>query len=149
MIKIAHRGNYKGREENKENTLMHLYAAMRAGYCVEIDVRSIKGTFFLGHDEPQEIVGMEFMARPDVWVHAKNTDAMYELWGNPHVNVFWHEHDDFAITSKGFKWANAHVLTRDGILVMPELDVSFTDQLRAGTLKPLGVCSDNFVYLGL
>jgi hypothetical protein len=66
------------------------------------------------------------------------------LYNNPKAHVFWHNHDDFAITSKGIKWAKEGVITYDGVMTIPSNNVDFIQSIKEGIVEPLGVCSDNF-----
>lgn len=143
MIKIAHRGNYAGKNKDKENTISYIEEAISKGYDVEVDVWLINNQWFLGHDSPTEIINLSFLERLVIWSHAKNLDAYFTLWNNPKVNVFWHDKDDFVFTSKGIKWCNINTLTYDGIMVMPELNKHYITLLNTGH-KPLGICSDDF-----
>ena len=144
MIKIAHRGNYKGRNELRENTIPYIEEAIAAGYDVEIDVWLLDGKWHLGHDFPGEEIDLSFMERPQIWTHAKDLQGYVSLYGQKKVHVFWHDKDDFTFTSKGIKWAKTHIITYDGIMVMPEYNDYHTSVIKSGHLVPLGICSDNF-----
>ena len=72
MIRIAHRGNYKGRDVLRENTISYIEEAIAAGFDVEIDVRLVGGKWFLGHDNPQEEIPLSFMERSSIWAAAIN-----------------------------------------------------------------------------
>jgi len=143
LIKIAHRGNYKGRNAERENTVAYIEEAITAGYNVEIDVWLIEKTWHLGHDFPGEVIELSFLERPEIWTHAKNLVGYVSLYNNSKVHVFWHDKDDFVFTSKGIKWCRTHILTYDGVMVMPEFNDYHTDILKNGH-SPLGVCSDDF-----
>lgn len=144
MIKIAHRGNYKGRNTERENTVAYIEEAITAGYNVEIDVWLIEKTWHLGHDFPGEVIELSFLERPEIWTHAKNLVGYVSLYNNSKVHVFWHDKDDFVFTSKGIKWCRTHIITHDGVMVMPEFNDYHTEVIRSGNLIPLGICSDNF-----
>lgn len=144
MIKIAHRGNYAGRNKDRENTISYIEEAILAGYNVEVDAWLLGSEWFLGHDFPVEQVTKDFFERPEIWTHAKNLIGYVSLYHNPKVHVFWHNKDDFAITSKGIKWAKTGIITHDGVMVMPENDACCLDSLRLEQIEPLGVCSDDF-----
>ncbi len=143
MIQISHRGNYKGRVEERENSPDYIEEAIAAGYNVEVDVRLVNNVLMLGHDFSKYEVPLTFLERPEIWAHAKNLSGYFYLHSNHLIQVFWHDRDDFAFTSKGIKWCKTGILTYDGIMVMPELNNHHTALLRQGH-KPLGVCSDNF-----
>jgi hypothetical protein len=143
VIKIAHRGNYKGKNVARENRIDYIEEAIAAGYDVEIDVRYIKDEFWLGHDEPQERIDVSFLERGSIWTHAKNLEAHVQLWHNPKVQVFWHDADPFTFTSKGIKWVGPGSSTFDGIMVMP--DYHTVMELTSGmSVLPLGICADDF-----
>lgn len=149
MILIAHRGNFRGANKERENAPDYIEEAIAAGYNVEVDVWLVDKKWMLGHDFPQHEVPLSFFERPEVWTHAKNLVGYVSLYNNSKVHVFWHDKDDFAITSKGIKWCNVHKLTHDGVMVMPEYNDYHTQLLRMKKIDPLGVCSDNFGFLGL
>lgn len=142
MIKIAHRGNYAGRNGEKENTPSYIEQAIAAGYDVEVDVWLIERQWYLGHDFPRDKIDRSFLERPQIWTHAKNLVGHVSLWNNIKVHVFWHDRDEFVFTSKGIKWAAAGVVTNDGIMVMPTPDL--IEEINLGIIEPLGVCADNF-----
>jgi len=143
MIKIAHRGNYRGRDELRENTSAYIEEAIAAGYNVEIDVWLLGNVWYLGHDFPKEEITLSFMERPQIWSHAKDLRGYISLYNNPRVHVFWHDRDDFVFTSKGIKWARAGIRTHDGIMVMPN-NSEVIGKIRDKELTPLGICCDDF-----
>jgi hypothetical protein len=145
MIKIAHRGNFEGKNAERENTMDYLMIALRAGYEVEVDVWvDIGGYFWVGHDGPAERVDIEFLRRDDVWSHAKDLATLRRLWPEPEVNCFWHDRDEFTFTSKGIKWANFRVPTFDGIMVMPDAHRETMLNIIERRYRPLGICCDDF-----
>ena len=149
MIKIAHRGNYAGRNAERENTVVYIEEAIAAGYDVEVDAWLLGENWFLGHDFPLEPVERSFFERPQIWAHCKNLVGYVSLYNNPKTHVFWHDRDEFVYTSKGIKWANVGVITHDGVMVMPEYNNLTTTQLKNGSIEPLGICSDNFGLFNL
>jgi len=140
MILISHRGNISGPNPEQENHPDYIWAALQAGYDVEIDVWFENGKFMLGHDEPQYEFPFELIDKnyPKLWIHCKNMDALSVLnnldpSGNK-VNYFMHESDLGVLTSKGYIWSTN--LFNRGILVMPE---AFDKEPIETTL---GICSD-------
>lgn len=146
MIKIAHRGNYRGKNPERENTIEYIIETINAGYDVEIDAWLLQNKWYLGHDFPNEIVEDLFFEHPKIWTHAKNLDGYLTLYNNKNTHVFWHNKDDFIFTSKGIKWAYPGIITHDGIMVMPELSDVALSAIKSGDVIPLGICSDNFTY---
>lgn len=144
MIRIANRGNYNGINSQRENTVSYIEEAIAAGYDVKVDAWLIDTTWHLGSDFPKEIVDLSFFERPCVWTHAMNLIGYVSLYNNPKAHTFWHNKDEFAITSKGIKWARTHILTYDGVLALPEYNDYHTNLLRMEQIDPLGVCSNDF-----
>ena len=103
MIYISHRGNVDGPVKDKENNIDHIQKALNKGFEVEVDVRFNKNKFFLGHDYDQFEVDKEFLLNDKIWCHAKTTEALIEL-DKIKAHYFWHQEDDYTITSRGFIW---------------------------------------------
>jgi hypothetical protein len=106
MKLIAHRGNLKGPNSCPENHPDTIQNALQNGFDCEIDVWRVDGSFLLGHDKPEYEVGFAFFDNPALWVHCKNYEALIEL-NIPELksNVFFHDKDDYTLTSKGIIWA--------------------------------------------
>lgn len=140
MIKIAHRGNIKG-PSHRENQPSHLVDAINAGYDVELDLWKIKDLLWLGHDGPQYLVSESFLL--DIghaaWIHCKNLDALYFLNTTfPQLNYFWHQQDDYTLTSQGYIWAYP------GKPVTPNTVIVDLLGERKDVSLAYGVCSDTF-----
>jgi len=140
MIKmISHRGNVHGPDLNKENHPDYILEAVKLGFDVEIDVwRLPNGKWWLGHDEPQYTVTMEFLRNPVFWCHVKNSDALnYFREHSNHCHYFWHQSDDYVLTSRGIVWVHSkkHLIPKS-VCVLPELGIH-------GDIRQCyGVCSD-------
>jgi hypothetical protein len=78
--------------------------AISAGFDVEIDLRVIGDDFFLGHDHPQYKINLDWLLKRknNLWIHLKNINSLYYM--NKELHYFWHESDQFTITSKGIIW---------------------------------------------
>lgn len=146
-ILISHRGNLDGPQEWCENSPAYVERAVHNGFFVEIDVWFVSGQWFLGHDEPKYKVSEDFLfLNPRFWVHCKNADAAVEFatikMNGGHVPVyFWHQTDDYAITSNGLLWTYpGKPLTNLSICVLPEQtkDAYTKKQLK----NCLAICSD-------
>lgn len=146
MILIAHRGLFNGYDEEKENHPDQIKAALAAGFDAEIDVRLIDGKWFLGHDEPTHEVPEAFLSQKGLWIHCKNVEALNALASVPKahgVNFFWHQSDDFTLTSLGYVWTfpNKPLLARS-ILNQPEWTKGwFDDPSIFNTDSYAGICS--------
>ena len=138
MIYIAHRGNTVG-PSDKENHPDHITKALLNGYDVEIDVWRINGGYVLGHDEPQYPVSLNFLSNSRFWCHAKNPEALEMLLFDG-CHCFWHQDDDYTLTSKGIPWVYpGKKLVSNSVWVMPEVSDIGNPHRRTDIY---GVCSD-------
>jgi len=138
MIFISHRGNVNGINSGRENNPIYILEALNKGYDCEIDVWLIKDRLYLGHDKPQYEINLKFLQNNKLWCHAKNLSALeYMLLHS--VHCFWHQSDDYTITSKGVIWAYpGKELSRNSICVMPESNEAAYHEKIVCT----GICSD-------
>jgi|TARA_R110000824_G_scaffold67527_2_gene174976 hypothetical protein len=123
MIYIAHRGNIDKKNVELENNPDYIKNALRKGFDAEIDVWH-RNKLYLGHDEPQHECSLDFLQKHSsrLWIHCKNLEALENLIKFKFLNVFWHENDDFTLTSKGYIWTYpGKSLTKNSIAVMPEI----------------------------
>jgi hypothetical protein len=104
MFKISHRGNTVGKDP-MENSPGTIYNAIQKGFNVEVDIRRINSNWYLGHDFSQYPVGDSFIEQNKniIWFHCKNLEALDALDKNNHM-FFWHQEDDFTLTSNGYIW---------------------------------------------
>ena len=142
MILISHRGNINGKNLNIENHPSYIDKAIEAGYDVEIDVWYLEGRLFLGHDSAQYIVDIHWLENrsPSLWIHCKNIKALETLKEldsmGRHINYFWHEEDDFTLTSKNFIW------TYPGQRVCNKSVLVVDDARKYSRQICFGLCSD-------
>jgi len=142
MLLIAHRGNTNGPNPDWENNPKQINLCISKDIDVEVDLRVIDGEFWLGHDEGQYLVssGWLIMRRNHLWVHCKNVEALYEC-RNYHLHHFWHEKDQYTITSQGWVWAYPNKLVPKpsprsiSVCVMPEIYNTDTTNFQA-------ICTD-------
>ena len=106
MILIAHRGNIDGPNQQLENTPQYIENAILKGFNVEIDLRYEDGKLRLGHDNGMTNVSLEWLLSlsDKLWIHCKNLNSLKYLY-NTELNYFWHQEDDFTLTSHKFIWA--------------------------------------------
>jgi hypothetical protein len=106
LFKIAHRGNING-PTAYENQLWYAQEAIDQGYDVELDVWMVRGKLWAGHDSAQYLIREEFLLenKDRLWIHCKNFEALdhFAQMGNSY-NYFWHQEDDFTMTSHNFIW---------------------------------------------
>jgi hypothetical protein len=149
MKLIAHRGNINGPDPENENKPEYIESAIDQGYDVEIDIRYeiFDGHFYLGHDGPQYPITWYWLAskRDNIWIHCKNIEALHRFSSETGgFNYFWHQEDDFTLTSKNYIWTYpGKPYAGKSIIVMPESEGMDWDQLRISNCY--GICSD---YVG-
>ena len=144
MKLIAHKGNVNGPDPSKENTPEQIEWCIDNGYDVEIDIRynPDKDKFYLGHDEHQHEVNWWWLAGKSarLWIHCKDLTTLHEFTANTSgYNYFWHQGDDYTLTSKGQIWASSGKPYKDDTVIVVENpeDVKEYDCY--------GICSD---YVG-
>ena len=103
MYLISHRGNINSIEKDRENSPDYINEALKNGFDVEVDVRFENGKFFLGHDFNQFEIDKKFLLNSKIWCHAKTNEALIAL-DQIKAHYFWHQEDDYTITSKGYIW---------------------------------------------
>ena len=120
MLIISHRGNLNGPDLNFENSPKKIEDCLFKGFDVEIDIWFSKKVFWLGHDEPQYKMPLNYFNNSKIWYHCKNIKTFRELL-NLDVNAFYHTHEDFVLTTRGFMWTEpGKELTDKSICVLPE-----------------------------
>ena len=135
MYLISHRGNINGIKKENENNPWYIDKAISYGFDVEVDVRYEDGQFFLGHDFNQFKIKKEFLLNKKIWCHAKTGDALLAL-EKIKAHYFWHQEDDYTITSRGFLWTYpGKKLLSKSICVLPEI-------ANYDKIDCLGICSD-------
>lgn len=141
MKLIAHRGNTFGRIRDKENSPEYIQRALNAGYDVEIDVWYVDGRLFLGHDEPQYEIGLASLMDGRKWCHAKNAEAFQKLRESENIHCFWHQEDDYTLTSQGIIWTypNKKIL-KNSVIVLRDEDALPNKYELKNCL--VGICSD-------
>jgi hypothetical protein len=139
MISIAHRGNTEGREKALENHPDYILSAIEKGFDVEVDVWLYDG-LDLGHDKPTHSIDLDFLLSYNerLWIHCKNLEALFYLTEFPELNCFWHQIDDFTLTSKKFIWTYPNKpVTSASVLVIED-----ASQYEGSDCY--GICADNF-----
>ena len=136
MLYISHRGNLNGINPKQENKPSYIFNALERSFDVEVDVWFVKGKFYLGHDEPKDLIDSKFLKIKKLWFHSKNIEALYELT-KLNVKCFWHQNDDVTLTSNGYIWTYpGKKLSKKSICVLPELNKKKLPKLISG------ICSD-------
>ena len=139
MILFSHRGNLHGPLPERENSPRYIEEAISLGYKVEIDVWSINGVYFLGHDGPVFEINHNWLENKPLLCHAKNAEALERMISNPAIHCFWHENDDHTLTSGGLiiNHSRGVVPTKMSVCMLPEL---LEDKINPD--EYYGICSD-------
>ena len=143
MIRIAHRGNLTGANPVTENFPDQIDMCIREGYDAEIDLWLGDGDeLYLGHDEPQYRISHKYLMdrHLNLWIHCKEISVLEYMtcWNGP-FNFFWHQSDDFTLTSLGNIWTfPGKKLGSNSVAVCPDRvpDWEIPENVFA-------VCSDN------
>ena len=142
MKLISHRGNLTGRFPNLENNPDYVQYAIECGYDVEVDLRTMNGKLFLGHDAPQYQIDLNWLQnRVDkLWIHCKDKES-FDVSILNKLHCFWHDTDDYTITSLGHVWAypGKQPVGTQCIMVMPERIWTVEEIKKINTF---GICSD-------
>ena len=135
MYLISHRGNINGVNKDKENNPEYINKALENDFEVEVDVRFDDNKFFLGHDHNQYEIDKKFLLNQKIWCHAKTSEALIAL-KKIEAHYFWHQEDDYTLTSKGYIWTYpGKKLLDKSICVLPEI-ANYKE------IDCLGICSD-------
>lgn len=118
---ISHRAYVDGEDSNVENHPKAIQKLLDLDLHVEIDVWYISGRYFLGHDDPKYQIHELFLKQEGLWCHAKNKDALEQMLTSE-IHCFWHQVDDYTITSRGYIWAYPSKETsgENTVLLFPE-----------------------------
>ena len=135
---ISHRGCENGPNKKIENKPDQINKMLKEGFDVEVDVFSDKlGNLYLGHDTLVHKVGIDFLKRPGLWCHAKDAMALSIMIEN-NIHCFWHQEDEFTITSQKYIWAypGKHTSGKNTIMLYPE---RYEEE---DCYKYFGICTD-------
>jgi hypothetical protein len=146
MKLIAHRGNIDGPNPLRENSIDYIEEAITKGFDVEVDLRWKDHNFYLGHNEPQYYVSMSWLIKwkDKLWIHCKDLESLDEISINSiDFHYFWHQEDDFTLTSKNYIWVYpGKCYTSNSIVVMPEINLGIQNFHDLINYKCFGICSD-------
>jgi hypothetical protein len=158
LIVIAHRGNLNGADFSRENDPKYIDEAISAHQSiqVEVDIRYVDKKWYLGHDRPDHKVSFKWMKERNhrIWWHAKNLSALIELnridalpydiydsedefSRKQKFFYFWHQNDDYTLTSGGHIWTfpNKTIKGKKSILCLNSKDSKVPKGI-------FGICTD-------
>ena len=133
---ISHRGNIRGSIPEKENRPSYIDCALGNGYDVEIDINTVKGELWLGHDKPQyKITHTWLKCRKDhLWIHCKDLEAAKQCW---EYQAFCHTSDPYTYTSTGKIWLHDLSMRIDDEVIIPLIETPTVP-----IFSPYGICTD-------
>lgn len=121
MLWISHRGNLDEPRPDLENTPEYIEFALWEGWDVEIDVWFVNNELHLGHDYPIVKMPEWYLDNSHFWFHCKNVEALQYFRRLSRVKYFWHQTDDYALTSNKKLWTYpGKKLVTGAIAVLPE-----------------------------
>jgi len=136
MIVISHRGNINGICADTENNPIHIQKLLNTNIPVEIDVWFKNSNFYLGHDIPVYRIETNFLRQKNLWCHAKNIEAFEQLL-KINALCFWHQTDDYTLTSNGFIWTYPSKTTCAQSII-----VDLSNNWKSCNYTCYGVCTD-------
>jgi len=142
-ILISHRGNISGANKSLENSPDYIEVAINKGYDVEVDIWLCEYQFYLGHDSPQYQVDEDWLLshKNRLWFHCKNLEILnYFIKEKKHYKFFWHQKDDFTLTSNNYIW------TFPGKPIMKNSIIVSLGKEKIEK-EVYGICSDHVDYL--
>jgi hypothetical protein len=119
---ISHRGNLNGPESCEENNPEWIDEVIKMRFDVEVDLW-YTDEFYLGHDGPEYKIDRQWLEDRSkaLWVHCKNSEALYNVEKLHGINYFWHQSDKYTLTSKAFIWVYPNEkLLKYSVCVLPE-----------------------------
>jgi hypothetical protein len=142
-VLISHRGNTSGPNKSLENSPEYIKIAIEKGYDVEVDIWLIGTELHLGHDLPQYQVDKDWLLsnRERIWFHCKNLEILnYFIQEKKDYQFFWHQEDDFTLTSNGYIWTfpGKEVMKNSIIVSLGRENIVH---------EVYGICSDYVDYL--
>ena len=144
MIFISHRGNTDRIKKDLENTQRYIDLAISKGYEVEVDIWCIEKKLFLGHDNPETPVTLEWLEdrKNKLWIHTKNRSALeFFLSADPSFKFFWHTTEPFILTSNCLIWAHDYdSVENDSLCIVPLL--SLEQVIEADVREWYAICTD-------
>ncbi|MAK16474.1 MAG: hypothetical protein CMQ70_00715 [Gammaproteobacteria bacterium] len=136
---ISHRAYLNGQNSDFENNPDSISDCISKNFDVEIDVRILDGDIFLGHDSPKYKVNTNFLNsyKSNLWIHCKNLDALSFFSKTEGFNYFWHQQDDYTLTSKNYIWTYpGKQLTPNSVIVDLNNEIDYSKNIC------FGVCTD-------
>jgi hypothetical protein len=136
MKLISHRGNLKGKVDSLEKSPSHIIDVLNSKIDCEIDVWFVDNQYYLGHDNPQYRIDESFLSQNGLWCHAKNLESLEKML-EIRCHCFWHENDDFTLTSQNYIWTFPEKKVGKKSII-----VDNNEDWQHNNYECFGVCSD-------
>jgi hypothetical protein len=141
---ISHRGNLSGPGQ-RENHPEQIDLCIESGFDCEVDLWVQNGDLLLGHDFGEYKISFTWLKDRErsLWVHCKNSDALIYLnESKDHkLNFFWHESDQFTLTSSKKVWVYpGRQLISGCVAVLPEIWLN--EEKESGLTRCFAICTD-------
>lgn len=142
---ICHRANICGADKARENKIDAIKECIKLGYDVEIDITFYKNKFYLGHDERQEVVDIKFLKKwkNRLWIHCKDLASLHNMTKNK-LNYFWHQNDDYTLTSKNIIWTYPNKKVTDKCVIVCQNLKETKKYIKSNAFK---ICTDYVQFL--
>jgi len=144
MKLISHRGNIIRPEPEFENRIWFIQQAIDQGYDVEIDVRLIDNSLFLGHDSPEHFVDIDWLLfrTKSLWIHTKNFEALNLLITYP-IRVFYHQLEKHTVIGNTKNIWSHDITEASDKSIIPLIGLEDIEKHKdLDVSKYFGVCSD-------
>jgi hypothetical protein len=145
---IAHRGNLRGPEPENENNPDYIDKAIEELFLVEVDIRFVEGSFYLGHDSPEHFVDLHWLKERSEFLilHCKNLPCLYLLKDQFHC--FWHDNDSYTLTTEKKIWTYPNQAVGPDCIIV-DLEPPIKEKIDTWKAKGCyGVCSDYADVIG-
>ena len=145
MILISHRGNIDTVNLERENTKSYIQEAIDLGY----DVRYINNKFWLGHDEPDHEVDIEWLTKRknNLWIHCKDFLSLAKLI-NSDLRIFYHQDENHTIIGNTKAIWSHDIDDANHQSIIPLIDIDSVNSFKNFNQKYYGICSDFIKQVG-
>ena len=144
MLLISHRGHIDGPNTDLSNNPEQIKYLYNRNFDIEIDLRTYQNNLYLGHDKADYKTSLNFLIsmKDKLWIHCKDYTTFNYLQNFKDIlNFFWHNNDDYTITSKGYVWIYPNKpIIKDGIEVITDKDQTIERFKSKNSLY--GICTD-------
>lgn len=153
---ISHRGYLNGKDDYLENNPKEIIRILEnTDFDVEVDLWIKNSKWYFGHDYPkyelatQQSILLFTYYFDRIWIHCKNFNALDILSSGENnlfknLNYFWHQNDDFSLTSKKYIWCypGKYSIQSLGNLVCLDFELKDFEECYYKNCNAYAVCTD-------